>query len=154
MKSFYTFSAFIAALSLTCLTSASAQLTYDYANNPGWFATDAWTNTVPAPANWSAGANAVIGVTEHKEITFDQNTTIGNLTLTGTSGVGASLNDSSARTLTFNGGTIDTSALLQTLGGVSIQGNFTKKGGGFIRLSGGAAAAAYAGTATVNAGSF
>jgi len=58
-------------------------LTYDYANNPGWLAPNAWT---PGPTTWSAGANATMNATSTKAIAFSGSTTIGNLTMTGGGG--------------------------------------------------------------------
>lgn len=151
----------LASIAALTLASISAQdLTYDYGTNPGWFTAGAWTDTVPAATDWVGGANANIAVSSTKNILFSESTTIGNLTMTGTTGVAANLANSSPVTLTFSGGEINTSTVLQVGGSlpgtsaVSIQGNFTKTGIGFVRLLGDATSAAYAGTATVNAGRF
>ena len=133
------------------LTSLHAQnLTYDYATNPGWFAPTAWT---PGPTAWSGGANATMNATSTKAITFNASTTIGNLTITGSGAFAVDLgSDATPATLTFNGGTIFVTPVIETELGTSIQGNFTSTGGGVLRFA--TSATAYNGTATINAGRF
>jgi len=157
-------------ITLGLITHSQAQnLTYNYATNPaaGWFSTssDAWSTTGGAPfnTNWTPGANATIDIgptatSSAKTISFTDNTTIGNLTTTGSASFAPTLSDISARTLTFSGGTISLGTSLNIGGGVSLQGDFTVEAplsdARFLRLLGTATAAAYNGTATINSGRF
>ena len=143
----------VLVLSLGLASMRAQNLTYDFTNNPGWFGATAWT---PGPTGWTAGADATINTTSAKSITFNGSTTIGNLTVNGSSS--PTLTDTASRNLTFSGGTINIisgAAALIFSGNTTLQGNFTKTGAGIVRLDNtGSAVSAYVGTATINAGRF
>ena len=143
----------ILGISLGFASAQAQNLTYDFANNPGWFGASSWT---PGPTGWTAGADATINATSVKSISFNGSTTIGNLTINGSAS--PTLTDTASRNLTFSGGTINIisgAVALVFSGNTTLQGNFTKTGAGIVRLDNtGSAVSAYVGTATVNAGRF
>ncbi|MEI6035288.1 MAG: hypothetical protein WCS65_13545 [Verrucomicrobiae bacterium] len=128
----------------------AADLTYDAAANPGWFAAGAWTGD---STTWVSGSSAVIETSTNITVNLADSTDVANLALGG-SGSLILQGSQSPRVLQMSGGRLSVTNLL---GGVLIgpnvviQGNYTFDTNGWLRLNS-SASQAYAGTATVQAG--
>jgi hypothetical protein len=128
----------------------AADLAYNAAANPGWFAAGAWSGD---STTWVSGSSAVIDTSSNITVILADSTDVANLTLGG-SGSLVLTGTNSPRVLQMSGGNLSVTNLA---GGVLIgpkaviQGNYTFDTNGWLRLNN-SASQAYVGTATVQAG--
>ncbi len=118
-----------------------------------WFGGSTWGENPPTyDSTWEFGANAFFALTANITVQLDGSTTIGNLSRSGT-GTITLQGTGGAHTLTFDGGTINTSGggLHRTENGITIQGNYTLENG-YIFVAGATDVLAYSGTATLAGG--
>lgn len=126
---------------------SAATLVYDVAGNPGWGGATAWSGGVWVDDNTASFTSATdLGVsnTANRALEGLENLGAGTVTITGTGATDF---------LTFSGGSLNAVGDVTLSTATRLAGNFTKTGAGTLTFDNNSGSeAAYAGTATIDAG--